>query len=298
MKIISIYIAGLLLLFANHLNATEAFDAYWYDGNAEISVYDLEEVRYSETRKGKRIMVFVTEPLRRTTLIKPDTLLPYEERYNVIKLNDIRKFTTGIYDYSLMTSVFSSVGKYDGIPDMAALKVTFGSQEWCGNVFEIIKRNKKELSGRLFSYFESDGEPAIRIKDAERKVFEDNLWILIRELNGPFMAVNSKRKIEIIPSAWQRRKQHIPLQYGTAIIEKKQTGKIATPAGRFPTYQFVWTIGEKKTAAWVEQDWPHKIVKWVEPDGTRGHLISSSRQPYWRQHSNNDKNLRRKFNVE
>ncbi len=298
MKRIAIYTTVWLLLAANYACADMRFDSYWYDGNAEISVYDLEEVRYDEVRKGKRIMVFVTEPLRRSTLIKPDTLISADERYDVIKLNDIRKFTTGIYDYSLMTSVFSCVKAYDSIAEMMALKVSFGSQEWCGNVFEIIKWKNGSLKGNLYSYFESDGEPVLKFKEDMKPLFEDNLWILIRELNGPFLVDNSKRSFAVIPSAWQRRKQHVALKQKNAVIEKHAGAKINTSAGRFESVRFVWTIDAMETKVWVEKAWPHKILKWIEPDGSRGSLISSTRQPYWRQHANDDSDLRRRLWVD
>lgn len=68
MKLIKMF----LLLFISGVISANEFDKLWYDGNAEISVYNLTEQRYGEPRKGVRIMVFVTEPLRLTTLIKPD----------------------------------------------------------------------------------------------------------------------------------------------------------------------------------------------------------------------------------
>lgn len=183
----------LLAGFLPQQATAEAFNTYWYDGNAEISVYKLHENRYNEIRTGQRIMVFVTEPLRRSMLIKPDSILRENERFDVIKLNDIRKFTTGIYDYSVMTSVFTAVKNYDGVPAMSALKISFGSQEWCGNVFEIMKRDKVSHV-RLFSYFESDGEPEHVLNTSEDFIFEDNLWIRVRELTETFVKEGHRKR--------------------------------------------------------------------------------------------------------
>jgi len=68
-------------------------------------------------------MVFVTEPMRLTSHIEPDTDLPPSQKIEVLKLNDLRKFPTGIYDYSVMTSVFASVEVRKTIPLFGAMKV-------------------------------------------------------------------------------------------------------------------------------------------------------------------------------
>ncbi len=298
MKLMRICFTGFLLFLSVNAGANERFDAFWYDGNAEISVYDIEEARYNEIRNGKRVMIFVTEPLRRTSLIKPDTLLEPQDRYDVIKLNDVRKFTTGIYDYSLMTSVFSTVRPYEGIPSMAAVKVTFTSQEWCGHVFEMFKRKKNGLKGELYSYFESDGEPETEFKANSNVWFEDNLWIMIRELKEPLMAIGEKKEIEVIPSSWQRRKYHVAVEKQAAVIEKKSGGRIRTNLGWFKSNQFIWEYGNKKTTVWVELEWPGRILQWIEPDGSRGKLVSSSRQPYWKLRTNKDIKLRRRLRVD
>ncbi|MBN1982369.1 MAG: hypothetical protein JW795_12625, partial [Chitinivibrionales bacterium] len=116
------------------------FTKLWYDGNAEISTYELQESRYGELRRGIRTLVFVTEPMRLSTHIKPDAALPPAEMIRVIKMNDLRKFATGIYDYSVMTSVFTAVEEKIAYPMMGTMKVSFSSQEWCGQVFDRIVR--------------------------------------------------------------------------------------------------------------------------------------------------------------
>ena len=74
-----------------------------------ITTYKITEMRYNEPREGVRIMVVVTEPLSMMTFVKPDSDLPSDKKIEVLKLNDLRKFTTGIYEYSVMTSVFAYV---------------------------------------------------------------------------------------------------------------------------------------------------------------------------------------------
>ena len=87
-SILSAVFMGIFIYFAQNAVANN-FNKLWYDGNAEISVYDLVETRYGEKRDGKRVMVFVTEPLRTKSLIKPDSKLRDKDKIEVIKLNDV-----------------------------------------------------------------------------------------------------------------------------------------------------------------------------------------------------------------
>ena len=276
---------------------SDPFMNLWYDGNAEISVYDLSESRYREVRKGKRTMVFVTEPMRLASHIKPDKKLSNSEKVDVIKLNDIRKFNTGIYDYSVMTSVFSSVDHTKSIPLLGTMKVSFTAQEWCGNVFEILKRNDNRYGGKLYSYFEIDGEPTHNVIFNERTEPEDNLWIFIRELKGPVLKSGEEMEINIIPSSWDRRKRHLPITVQRAKLFKEKFGNIKTAAGKFESNLFTWSYPGQKVRVWVESDYPHRILKWEEKDGSRGILAATMRQPYWKQNRNQDQVIRKRLTL-
>ncbi len=89
------------------IDAKEDFNSYWYGGKAELAHYDLEQARYGEIHTGEAVFVFVTENMLLNEQVK------FEhgdgENTSVLKLNAIRRFKTGIYDYSLMRSVFTPV---------------------------------------------------------------------------------------------------------------------------------------------------------------------------------------------
>ena len=46
------------------------FNAYWYGGEAEITSYELEQVRYGEVHKGTSVLIFVTEPFSKKKQVK------------------------------------------------------------------------------------------------------------------------------------------------------------------------------------------------------------------------------------
>ena len=89
---------------------TKEFNEYWYSGKAELSSYELEQSRYGEIRKGEVVLVFVTEPFSIKKQVKLDAPQKAgKDNISVMKLNQVRKFTTGIYDYSIVSSTFTPV---------------------------------------------------------------------------------------------------------------------------------------------------------------------------------------------
>ncbi|MCH7549394.1 MAG: hypothetical protein IH969_07665, partial [Candidatus Krumholzibacteriota bacterium] len=127
------------------------FGSYWHDGKAELSGYRLKVSRYGQEREGHAVMIFVTEPFSDSKRVKVnDHTKNPSDVVDVIKLNLVRDFQTGIYDYNTMTSVFSRTS------DFAPLKVTFSSAEWCGHVYGEQRFGEEELREKCFSYFEDE----------------------------------------------------------------------------------------------------------------------------------------------
>lgn len=69
-------------------------------------------------------------------------------------------------------------------------------------------------------------------------------------------------------------------------------------AGDFKCSRFDWVYDTKTTTVWVERNWPRKIVKWTEADGSTGELVSTARKPYWKLHTNIDMPLRQELKIE
>ena len=94
----------------SHSSPGKAFKSYWYNGEAEITSFDLQQARYGHTYPGQAVMIFVTEDFSKAKQVKLDH--PEEagnDRINVLKLNLTKKFNTGIYPYSMMLSDRKSV---------------------------------------------------------------------------------------------------------------------------------------------------------------------------------------------
>jgi hypothetical protein len=267
------------------------FDSVWNRGDAEISVYRIEEERYGEKHEGVRIMVFVKEPMCYKSklcpynYIKPDKMDHSHKSIEVMKLNDLRKFATGIYGYSAMTSAFSTVEAKKGVPRMATMKVAFTAQEWCGTVYERMVREDRAYQGMLHSYFEGEGETDYTIPHHDAVEAEDNLWISIRELRGTLLAPGTKKKMRIIPSKWSRRKTHETPAVEEVVLKKSPAESRSTALGTLQAHRFSWTGPRGTTRVWVEKAYPHRILSYTEADGSSGTIVSSRREPYWKQNT-------------
>ncbi|MBW1902875.1 MAG: septum formation inhibitor Maf, partial [Deltaproteobacteria bacterium] len=106
----------------------EEFNNYWFQGLAEISRFDLEQARYGEIHKGDAVLIYVTEEFFTDKQVKSE-LGKQPGAVPVLKLNFVRNFITGIYPYSMMSSIFTPVNRRQ---HPQSLKVTTSIQEWCG----------------------------------------------------------------------------------------------------------------------------------------------------------------------
>ena len=129
---------------------SEDFKTYWYAGNAEITSFNLQQVRYGETRDGTAVMIYVTEPFLNKKQVKADA--HHDDNVPVLKLNATKNYLTGIYPYAIMTSSFYPVHDNDH-----ALKLSFSSQEWCGQVYAQLN-NRANFEIMSHSYFESEAD--------------------------------------------------------------------------------------------------------------------------------------------
>src|SRR5437868_2578401 len=110
------------------------FGAWWHDGRAELDGYRLVVQRYGHPRAGQGVLVYVTEPFSIRSRVKVDDPARHpNDTWDVLKLNAVRDFQTGIYDYNTMVSMFVRSD------DLVPVKVSFSSAEWCGHVYEELR---------------------------------------------------------------------------------------------------------------------------------------------------------------
>ncbi|MEN0064476.1 MAG: hypothetical protein AAGA48_20175 [Myxococcota bacterium] len=250
----------------------------WGDGKAELSAYRLTTPRYGQSRKGRVTLVFVTERFTEGQRVKSDGGHPDE--YPVLKVNEIRDFQTGIYDYNVMTSTFLRLdgGAAWGEP----VKVSMSMQEWCGHVYEHLLPGSNGLAWTQHSYFDGEGD---REQDLGRRsdgVLTDALPALVRGLVQPALKPGETRTLDGLSTLMAGRLRHrAPSWSPLEITVATQIRTQATPSGNFEVRDVVTQHEGMQTTWWVEVASPHRLVGWESTHGERAELIGSERLPYW-----------------
>jgi hypothetical protein len=268
----------------------DEFNKYWYNNSAEIGRYELEQARYGEKHNGYAVLVFVTEDLGDESHVKNDQGLGGKS-IPVLKLNYVKHFTTGIYDYSMMSSVFTPV---DQKKNGNSLRVTTGAQEWCGHAYMSLDLRFGEYKVESHSYFEGEADKNYSIK---RTWLEDELFNMIRL--GPNNLPTGE--LEMVPSTMYCRLMHVEPKPLTVTAELKSEGK-----------SFAYTVYfrelDRKLSISFNNEFPYQILGWEETyesgwgDGkkkltTKATLTHTRISPYWTENSVGDKKLRKEIGL-
>ena len=262
--------------------ASSAFWSAWGDGKAELSGYKITTSRYGSLREGTLVLIFVTEPMDRRVWIKDDVGdVPEADRVNVMKLNAVLKFQTGIYPYSVMTSTYAPVDPAGG-ERFAPAKVVLSAQEWCGSVYQKLLIRPASFAGELRSYFHAEGDQERAVATPAGTLYEDALLIQLRELDGPF-ASGRDWSGSLVPSLWSSRKGHTAPAPLAATIRRSAAVRQGVPVHRF-TLAYA---GMTRTID-VEKGAPHRVLGWTASDGEVATILKTARLPYWQLHGPGD----------
>ncbi len=276
----------LVVLLAIPAWASDAFWAHWGDGKAELSGYSLVTPRYGAPREGRAVLIFVTEDFSDSARVKADPgTHPKSDVYPVLKLNAVRKFQTGIYDYSILSSTFARTEFAKDEP-WPVVKVSFSSQEWCGHVYSQWLRRGTGLAGTLHSYFDGEADAHPTLPVPSRAVLEEAVPILIRGLRGEWLQPGESRTVQLLPSLMRSRLRHQPPAWVEATVRRSAgRAKVSTVLGALDAD--IWTVEEKggDTTTWVvEAAAPRRILSWRTSAGESATLTGSARLPYWQLH--------------
>jgi hypothetical protein len=270
----------LALLLCAPAAAADEFWSYWGDNQAELSGYRLTQPRYGEKRAGTAVLVFVTEDMSDSLRVKADPgKHPKSDVYPVLKLNAIRDFQTGIYDYNVMTSTFARVS-----PGWPVAKLSFSSQEWCGHVWHQLIPRGNRIASVSHSYFDGEADATSDLELPKDGVFEDALPILLRGLGMPYLKAGEARGVPLLPSLLRARLEHRPLAWTTARLARSaQAGALSVPAGKFQADTYTVAIDGGPTLTFqFDVEAPHRLLRWAADTGEEGVLLGSTRLAYWK----------------
>ncbi len=273
-------------------NTGDQLDAYWHQGLGEINVYSLEQNRYKDTYNGGVVLIFVTEDFLTDKQVKNDA---YKNKKStpILKTNAIQRFSTGIYDYSLMTSVFTPVQTSEW---PATMKVTNSGQDWCGQVYSQINwNNEGEYQHLLHSYFENEGDQE---NTSEADLLEDEIMNRIR-MGWQHLPEGEK---QLIPSMNFLRLLHQPYASYTANLSVSDySGDDITSDKPLKVYTIQYPALERTLEIIFQAKAPFIIEGWKDayPSIFDKKIRSSIAvrqktvlEDYWSHHSPSDHNLR------
>ena len=262
---------------------SEEFKDYWYNGEAEITSYKLEQARYGEIKEGTSVLIFVTEDFLSDEQVKANN---YDaSNIPVLKLNMTKKFNTGIYPYSIMQSTFFPVAN-----NQHALKISASVQEWCGHVYTQLN-NRDDFEVVSHSYFQGEADNAFKL---DKNWTENELWVKLR--------IDPKRlpvgKINVIPSIESARLNHDELKAYNAMATLNKNS---------------YTISYEELSRTLQinfnPNFPYDILGWKETT-TKGEGLSAKtlttkatklatlKTDYWNKKSNADLSLRKDLKLQ
>lgn len=262
------------------------FQRQWHAGEAELSRFDLEQARYGGTHRGQVVLIFVTEDFRADTQVKSERGA-VEGTVSVLKLNEIRRFVTGVYDYSMMRSVFTpaDVGR-----SPRTLKVTTSVQDWCGQVWNQLNLRGEDYAVTVHSYFEQEADERYEVSAA---LLEDELWTRIRL--AP--ATLPDGDVEVIPSGFDARLRHYRLRPMAARAESAEvTVAVDGRDVRHRRFTLRYPDMRRSLSITFEAAFPYRIQAFEETvtaaDGkesrTRAKRTHLEMLDYWNHHDNDD----------
>ncbi len=262
----------------------DPFWATWGDGRAEIATYDLTFVRYGEPREGTATTIFVTETFSEEARVKVDgDGRTSPDEFPVMKLNLVQDFPTGIYDYNLMASSFVGLEASGGRAPGALAKSTFSSQEWCGQVFHVMRPETDRVRWVAHSYFADEADESSSLSLPDDALFEDALFHWARGFAGPSLEPGASREVSLVTSSQRVRLAHVELETESATLNRSaEATTVEVPAGSFEVDEWAVDVGGDRSWRFlVERDGARRIVVWETSDGGRAELVASQRLKYW-----------------
>jgi hypothetical protein len=253
----------------------------WGDGQAEVAAYDLAMPRYGEIRRGTAVSIMVTEPFSNSARVKADDgKHPASDVFPVMKLNLIKDFQTGVYDYNDMLSSFLALKAVNGRAPGSLTKAVYSRQEWCGSTFNVALFDQARIRATLHSYFDGEGDQQKEIRNDLRGIPDDQLIFWARGMAEPWTKPGDIVSLPYLTSTEHAKDTLVWRQ--AQFKRSKVLRKI--PVGQEQIEAEVFTVqvvdGIKKDFV-IERTGARRLLRWEFSTGEKGTLIKSARMKYW-----------------
>ena len=266
---------------------------YWFEGLAEISRYELSQYRYSDNHPGYAVLIFVTEDFLTDKQVKND--LYVDKNYiSALKNNQIIKFSTGIYDYSIMNSIFTPVNSSSF---NNTLKISSSIQEWCGQTYTQLNLKNDKYVIRRHSYFEAVGDYE---KKSEKAILEDEIFNRIR-IDPEKLPTG---RYMVIPSLNFLRFSHKEIIPEVAVLSNTDYDGGDFFGTDLKTYRIKYPALNRDVEIIYDAKAPYKIAGWKDiypltgdSDTTIARKTHERRSAYWNENRYEDLKFREQLGI-
>jgi hypothetical protein len=254
-----------------------------------LNGYRLIQPRYGEQRTGEAVLVFVTETFTDAARVKSDG--GHSDEFTAMKLNDMRDFQTGIYDYHLMTSTFIDLSGER--PLGQPVKVSFSMQEWCGHQYAQWVSHGTKWSYELHSYWDGEADQQKTLSIPEGAIFGDSLPMVLRGVMGELLAAGDRVEVPFMERTMDLRFARREPTWGRAKIHRsKESTTFETPLGEFLADTFRVDWGSSQWIEYrIEPTGDRRLLGWESSTGERAVLTGTTRSQYWKQSKEGDESL-------
>ena len=277
-------------------NTVQGLDKYWYQGLGELNTYRLEQNRYQGVHPGQALLIFVSEDFLTDKQVKNDQY-KNENSTKVLKTNAITRFTTGIYDYSIMSSVFTPVYTKD-YP--RTIKLSHTSQDWCGQTYaQVNLQDNGSYAQQLHSYFENEAD---RSTTKAADALEDELLNRIRMSYRDLPT----GELQLIPSMSFLRLRHKPFEPIAANASLGDYEGTEFTGSNLKVYTIEYPSLQRTVQYVFSATAPYYIEGWVDAypsafDGvvraTKAFRQETVLEAYWQQNSNEQSYLKKRQDM-
>jgi len=250
-------------------------DPVWYDGQAEVAVYDCEREIYGAARAYRATVYTNKENVDLRTSCKSVD----DKGLEVFKQHWRERIPTPNYDYDFSTM------SYTVAADLAPYKLSMSSQEDCGaSLKEIVRDEDERFVWSTSNYLPGSGPKCGRFAATRRLAFEDALPLVLRGYDFEHPA---ERRLALVP--FQRFNGATPIEPEPARVRYLGRQELELPIGKLEAHGLGLydAQGQPIASYWFHADgaapWLHALVQWERPEQKiRCRLASLSRKAYWK----------------
>lgn len=252
--------------FTKYFNKEWANNKFWYDGLAEVAVYQAQRKIYNKVRDFEYTYIAVAEDFNKEFTVKTDDY-SRKDLFKVMKINAFCNIATDNYPYHFLTSIFLNFNT-----PWAITKMTNGSQEWCGNTFKEYLANGKNIDLTYHSYWDNEGDGKKEI--ASDVLFEDQLNYTLRSLNFKAGLTFNAKVLETQISSKVGKLNTFDAQF---LVEDGRTEITDKPSWKVT----IKLDSDKQNTYYIAKAYPNVLLKQQTWDGRNLQLKKLSRYAYW-----------------